>query len=310
MRAASACLLSAALWQPLTALRYESEQMMDPAPVVAPPDNATAAGPLDLSSMGANATRAGAFLSKTLGKDWNKLPVIAAGTHPPLMLAARVDYPSIYDITEFYDAGGLTGAGYRTCGLSWCLRFQGGFWSRHFGYNVIKAYHQGKEQFQLSRTKHAFNPFKYRYSYRILNPGPYTNENIRFTINRDMFGRGFMWAQSEYRVYLGRERDNKPVYYCVTDFWGLKTRCWHSQVEYDTYKMPCAILSQTYNAGVHLRGAPDHFTLFVNAGEDSALLTALSVLIDTVQDAQEDSQSSFIESKSNASETKATGPGQ
>jgi hypothetical protein len=190
------------------------------------------------------------------------------------------------------------------------ISFNGKFTSRHFGHNRIRAFVGGKtEAFQIVKTKHIINPLKYRYSYRVLRPGApkwWEDKDILFTVNRDLFGRGFGGIKDEYRIYQGRERYGIERYYCVQSWFGWVTRCWHSKKEYESGRTsftvnghvgpkynPIAVLSQKVNVGAFsqfvtpLQLFPDKYKLFVNSGEDAALLTALSIIVDSTEDQKE-----------------------
>merc|ERR550525_571887 len=178
--------------------------------------------------------------------------------------------------------------------------------SRQFGHDRVRAYVGGVEKFQTVTSWHAFNPFKMRFSYRVLKPQPpakktWGDDDILYTVNRDFFGRGFLGIKDEWRIFHGRESGGKMAYYCVQSWWGWKTRCWHSKLEYESGRSsltitghagvkyaPCAVLSQVVNAGAFAGGVsefiPDQFYLFVNAGEDAALLPAFSIMMDSAQD--------------------------
>jgi hypothetical protein len=219
-------------------------------------------------------------------------------------------FPSLVKIDESFDYAGLVGSTHHTWGMGEHLVFNGKFLSRHFGHNRIRALVGGKtEAFQIVKTKHNYNPFKYRFSYRVLRPGApkwWEDKDILFTVNRDLFGRGFFGIKDEYRIYQGRERNGIERYYCVQSWWGWMTRCWHSKREYESGRTsltvkghggpkfnPIAVLSQKVNAAAFskflkpLAFFPDKYTLFVNSGEDAALLTALSIIVDSTEDQKE-----------------------
>jgi hypothetical protein len=253
-----------------------------------------------------NATLARNFLNKSLGANWATLGVAPPSQHSPLLPFGVLPQPTLFRIDEKFDMGGLTGSTYFAWGLGQLVLFNGNSLSRHFGHNRIKAYVGDAETFQMVKTKHVMNPFKYRYSYRVLKPGAqkgWREEDVLFTFNRDMFGRGFFGIKDEWRIYQGRERDGKIVYYCVQSWWGWKTRCWHSKLEYESGRSsltvtghpglkynPCAILSQVPNAGAFSDSlAPDQYYLFVNGGEDAALMLAFSIMVDSTQDDMESS---------------------
>jgi hypothetical protein len=149
--------------------------------------------------------------------------------------------------------------------------------------------------FQIAKSKHRFNPFKSRYSYRVLAPLPgHKSQDVKYTINKGD-GRGFLKMKQEWQIYQGHERMGKMVYYCVgawARFW--KTRCWHSKLEYESGRFfsgipgpkiaPCAVLSQIANVGLVSEWVPDQYYLFVHAGEDASLLLAFGVLVDSTND--------------------------
>jgi hypothetical protein len=288
-----------------SALRYEQA----PNNSLVPDELAESSSILNLSSS-PNATLAGAFLDKSLAAGWRIRAVVPPNRlMPPLSRKGVLPYPALFKIEEKFDFGGLTGSTHFAYGMGQMILFNGNFASRHFGHNRIRAISGGVDKFQVVRTKHILNPLKYRYSYRVLKPGfhkSWTNDDILFTINRDMFGRGLLGIKDEWRIYLGRERYGKERYYCVQSWWGWKTRCWHSKLEYESGRgsltvnghpgpkyNPCAVLSQVPNAGAlsavlpGLSFVPDQFYLFVNAGEDAALMMAFSIIVDSAQDQKE-----------------------
>lgn len=257
-----------------------------------------------------NATLAKAFLDSSIRGGWKNLPIGLPVAHRPLLPIGVLPYPSLFQINEKFDFGGLTGSTYYVFGLGQTIIFNGNFLSRHFGHDRTKAHVQGQEAFQTVRTKHVLNPFKYRYSYRVLKPSQkkwWGNDDVLFTLNRDMIGRGFFGIKDEWRIYSGREQDGRMVYYCVQSWWGWQTRCWHSKLEYESGRSsltisgvsgpkynPCAVLSQVANLGAFsgvvgvASFVPDQYYLFVNSGEDSALLMTMSVIIDSAQDEMEE----------------------
>jgi len=215
-------------------------------------------------------------------------------------------YPALLRIDEKYDAGGIAGSTYYVWGLGDPIVFKGNTLSRNWGHNRLQVYAGLNPQslYQLVKTHHAFNPFQARYSYRILKPSlqkHWSDADIMFTMNRDIFGRGFFGIKDEWRIYQGRERDGKMVYYCVGTWRGWRMRCWHSKEEYESGRSsltisglpgpkyaPCAVLSQVANVGAFVQGVPDQYYLFTNAGEDTALLLSFSILYDSTEDQMEE----------------------
>jgi hypothetical protein len=265
---------------------------------------------LNLSSS-PNASLIKSLLDSSMHAGWATLPTVGPDAHPPLLPSSVKPYPALLKIDKSFDFGGLAGSTHVVSGVGAPLALNGNFGSRHFGHDRVKVYangmyEQGKELFQMTFTKHIWNPLKYRFSYRILKPSQQKtwneDEDVLFTINRDLFGRGFLWTKDEYRIYQGRERGNKMVYYCVQSWWGWVTRCWHNKLEYESGRSsltvsghpgpkyaPCAVLSQKVNGGAlspafaSMTLVPDKYYLYVSPGEDTALLSALGALVDGTQ---------------------------
>lgn len=257
--------------------------------------------PVNLGSS-PNSSTARHFLDTSLGADWSTLPVGRPNAHRPLLAFGVLQKPTLFRIDEMPDFGGLGGSTYLVWGLGPVLVIKGNYWSRHWGHNRMKASvgHPAQPVFQLAKSRHKQNPFRARYSYRVLKPGQrksWRADDVLFTMNRDIWGRGFLGIKDEWRIYQGRERDGKMVYYCVRSWMGWSTRCWHNKAEYESGRGsltirgssgqkigPCAVLSQVANAGAYTEGAPDQYYLFVNAGEDSALLLSFGILYDSTED--------------------------
>jgi len=184
------------------------------------------------------------------------------------------------------------------------LRFQGNWAQTMFGHRTIRAFdNQNQEIFQFKDTHHTMNPFSRRWSFRVMPPGGGSEEQILYTINKDVYGRGLFFSKAEWRIYKGRERDGQLLYYCVGSYWGWDNRCYHSREDYDQGRQsltvwgtagqklpPVAHLNQEANAGAMYGGAigdmlPDKFFINVGPGEDAALLTVFGALVDVVNDA-------------------------
>jgi hypothetical protein len=226
------------------------------------------------------------------------MPVGIPSRHEPLLPFGVVQEPTLLRIDEMPDVAGIKGSVYIIWGLGPFVKFEGNHLSRHWGRNRIRAKVNGAEVFQLAKSKHPLNPLQMRYSYRVLAPKPgHKSHDIKYTINQDFIGRGFLGIKQEWRIYQGHERMGKMVYYCVTSWLGWKTRCWHSKLEYESGRSsltisgvpgpkigPCAVLSQVPNLGAFTVLAPDQYYLFVHAGEDASLLLAFSTLFDSTAD--------------------------
>jgi hypothetical protein len=248
-----------------------------------------------------NFTVANSFMTSAVGAQWAKMPVGIPSRHEPLLPMGVVQEPTLLRIDERFDFAGVAGSTYIIWGLGPFITFKGQFLSRHFGHNRIRAKVNGNEVFQIAKSKHRFNPFKLRYSYRVLAPKPgLKSRGVKYTINKDLIGRGFLGIKQEWRIYQGHERMGKMVYYCVGAWfrlWRWKTRCWHSKLEYESGRSsltisgipgpkiaPCAVLSQIPNVGLISEWVPDQYYLFVHAGEDASLLLAFGVLVDSTND--------------------------
>lgn len=167
---------------------------------------------------------------------------------------------------------------------------RGKWTSNTFGHQTVRVRDMsGKEVFMIRNSKNVWNPFSLRYSFRIHPPGD--KEGVWYTINKDAIGRGFAGMRQEWRVYRGKERDNQMVYYCVGSYGGWSYTCYKSQSDYDMSLPPIAWTEQEMNAGDFFtdfsQWLPDHYRLYTKTGCDSALILALSTVIDMCNDARD-----------------------
>jgi len=165
----------------------------------------------------------------------------------------------------------------------WFAKIDGNFFSNKMWKKTTHVHNNHDEKlFTIEMTKHMWNPLRWTWSFRIKHP---ETGNILFTINKDWFGGGFFMLRDEWRVYRGRQRDDDQIYYCVSSLTGYDYKCFHDKDEWKNSAKPAAHFSQSM-----LRdfvGLPDSSTLKVEAGEDTALLLATSVIMDMVYEQEE-----------------------
>jgi len=172
-------------------------------------------------------------------------------------------------------------------------KLKGKWQSNSFGHKSVHVYdNTGTEIFKIRLSSNVWNPLQRRWSFRMLPPGSKDNDDALFTINKDQFGRGIpiLWEKEEWRIYRGRERDNDMIYYCVGSWLGWDFKFYKSMEDYDHSARPVAKIKQKMNAGAIFDNdwLPDKFKLKVQPGEDTALLLAVSSIIDMTHDSKPD----------------------
>lgn len=179
-------------------------------------------------------------------------------------------------------------------------KLRGKWTSNSFGHKSVHVLNQqGVEVFKIRAAKHTHNPLKLRWSFRILPPGSKDNADSMFTITKDLIGNGWFWLKHEWTIYRGRMKDNgrgqkyDVVYYATGSYMGWDFKIYHNKEEFDNGRPPVASISQKLNAGAILSVGflPDKFKLTVHSGEDSALLLAMSTIMDMYHDTKEAEQS-------------------
>lgn len=169
-------------------------------------------------------------------------------------------------------------------------KLKGKWQSNSFGHKSVHVYNNRDEEiFKIRMSKHTWNPFKLRWSFRILPPGSKNKEDALFTVIRDYFGKGFLWMKEEWRVYRGRKRDDDMVYYGIGSYFGYDFKFYRSRETYKAGdKTVLAKMSQKINAGAIIahNAIPDKFKLEVDEGGDSALLLCVTTIIDMVHDSK------------------------
>lgn len=168
-------------------------------------------------------------------------------------------------------------------------KLKGKWKSNTFGHQSVHVKDvNGKEMFKIRRSRSRLNPMQLRWSFRILPPGSKDNDDALFTINKDFWGRGIpvLWEKEEWRIYRGREREDNLMYYCVGSWMGFDFKFYRSVAEYEHHANPVAKIEQKRNLGAFVDNnlIPDKFELKVYEGADSALLLAVSTIIDIVHD--------------------------
>jgi len=124
---------------------------------------------------------------------------------------------------------------------------------------------KGDHLFKIACAKRLFRCSKR--TFYILRP---YSDKVLFTVRRDVFGTGWMMSKDEWQIWRGEKGigggdDDKKVYYCVESSEG--PACYHSK--------------QEHNHGVkEVATKYKGRSLEVESGEDTALLFALTVIID------------------------------
>jgi len=165
---------------------------------------------------------------------------------------------------------------------------KGSWKSNTFGHACVKVRDASdKEVFAICRSKNVWNPLQFRDSFRVLPPGG-TGDPL-FTVNKDVMGRGMLWVKQAWTVYKGRKRENTPVMFCEGNYIGWKFKMYKSAADRDSEATPIAEIKQSVNLGAVLSSEfiPDKFKIEVHEGADTALVLALSTIIDMVHDSNE-----------------------
>eukprot|EP00933_Yihiella_yeosuensis_P020624 TRINITY_DN1648_c0_g1_i1.p1 TRINITY_DN1648_c0_g1~~TRINITY_DN1648_c0_g1_i1.p1 ORF type:complete len:296 (-),score=61.75 TRINITY_DN1648_c0_g1_i1:65-952(-) len=167
-------------------------------------------------------------------------------------------------------------------------KLKGSFNSNTFGHHSVHVKDKtDKEIFKIRQSKHVMNPLSWRWSFRILPPGSKSNDDSMFTINKDKFGTGILFMRQEWWIWRGRERDQDLAYYCVGSYRGGDWKFYKSKEAHENKEEPVAEIEQQDTR--HIWGNDmveygDEYVLWVEPGEDSALLLAAVTIIDMVQD--------------------------
>jgi len=150
-------------------------------------------------------------------------------------------------------------------------KLKGKLTSDSFGHKSVHVYDTiGREIFKIRHDKNVWNPLALRWSFRILPPGSKDSTDALFTFNKDVFGRGLIGLQEEWRIYRGRERDNDMVLYCVGDYKKHNFAFYRRVEDYDNRVQPVATIKQK----------KDKIKLMVPSGEDTALMLVMSTILD------------------------------
>lgn len=164
----------------------------------------------------------------------------------------------------------------------WFATLQGSFFGNWLGRRrTVIHNNDGQPLFMLQSTKYVWNPTRWTYSFRIMDPN---TEEILFTINKDWFGAGFLWLRDEWRVYRGRRRDRQRLYHVVGGYFGYGHKFYHRKRDWRRGVEPLAEASQS--VGRDVVGLPDVFSLKVKPGQDTALFLATAVIIDMVHETE------------------------
>jgi len=203
-----------------------------------------------------------------------------AGTMFEVQSRERIDF---FESNEYRWAFvGIEQNGVETPLAQWFATLQGSFFGNLFGARRTEiTNNQGVPIFVIEMARYAWNPTSLRWSFRIRNP---ITEEILFTINKDIFGAGFLTARDEWRIYRGRQREGNQIYHIVGGYFGYGHRFFHDKSEWRRGMDPAAVASQS--VGRSLIGLPDVFSLKVHEGEDTALLLAATVIIDMVHESE------------------------
>eukprot|EP00928_Gymnodinium_smaydae_P040606 TRINITY_DN27522_c0_g1_i1.p1 TRINITY_DN27522_c0_g1~~TRINITY_DN27522_c0_g1_i1.p1 ORF type:complete len:298 (+),score=32.80 TRINITY_DN27522_c0_g1_i1:58-894(+) len=179
------------------------------------------------------------------------------------------------------------------------MHAKGSWRSNTFGRRTVNIFaNSGNPIFQVRQAKLVFNPLRIRQSFRVSPPNNSNVSDVLFTINRDIFGQGFLWMKDEWRIYRGQKKHNDQVYFAI----GGYLESWSST---EIYKIPGSdyqqhpdkrvgtikkkLNSKTVVGDVLGVGdwMGDRFIVEVKEGEDSALLLAFGMITDMFHDAVE-----------------------
>lgn len=163
----------------------------------------------------------------------------------------------------------------------------------------------GKELFKIRKTSLGWLKSERRTSYRILPPGSKDDEEALFTINEEIRShlpivdvvKTLLGAESIFRVYRGRERDNDVVLYAEGKFpnplvGGMAAGAGgYTFYESELKSRVLARIDQNpmygtmeYGFAANTQNPPDKFTLKVQPGVDAALVLAASTVMDIARD--------------------------
>jgi len=163
----------------------------------------------------------------------------------------------------------------------------------------------GNELFKIRKTSLGWFKSERRTSYRILPPGSKDDEEALFTINEEIRShlpivdvvKTLLGADSIFRVYRGRERDNDVVLYAEGKFpnplvGGMAAGAGgYTFYESELKSRVLARIDQNpmygtmeYGFAANTQNPPDKFTLKVQPGVDAALVLAASTVMDIARD--------------------------
>jgi len=140
----------------------------------------------------------------------------------------------------------------------------------------------GHALFHIELAKNVWNPTRLHWSFRIRHP--LTNE-ILFTINKDIFGGGFLWIRDEWRVYRGQKRDANQLYYIVGGYVGYEHQFFKTKTDWRRGENAVGRAYQSVSRNL-MGVAPEVYSVTANEGEDAALLLATSVIINMVHETE------------------------
>merc|ERR1719356_740485 len=90
------------------------------------------------------------------------------------------------------------------------MKAAGGFVSNVFGRRLVEVSdNDGNRLFDFRMNRFRWNPFQLHSTFRVFPPGVTDLDQCLFTINRDVFGKGFLWIRWEWRIYIGRKREGQ-----------------------------------------------------------------------------------------------------
>lgn len=171
------------------------------------------------------------------------------------------------------------------------VRTEGTQQSNSWGHKSFQVIGMDQEElFTISTAKNhnklldKLNPLRLRWSFRILPPGAKSDEDALFTINRDFFGKGYLWKKEEWRIYHGQAKHEDMIYYGIRqdklDFNFYRSRSAYKAGDKKVY----ATLEQQWKNPqfVNRQDLPVKFKLEVEPGEDAALLLAVATIIEMV----------------------------
>merc|ERR1711879_717410 len=100
----------------------------------------------------------------------------------------------------------------------------------------------------------------------------------------DLFGTGPMWLREQWRIFRGRAREGKELYYCIANALGWEYHFYRSQEDQYSGHDYAAHLKKVSGTGALSEAMmvwiPAEFDLEVRPREDAALLLSVATILD------------------------------